>query len=389
MSMIDSEGTVIPSFLATSSAATPYARASSNMFGLMVGRVIASYDPDDEENQSKTFVEYDVVIEARSVGGVFTRKVLPKCKVGNLFGGIADFETWTPRVVEGDTSSETQLGLDSQVLVLCASGMVQEGIIVGGIPHTRLEAKEKKSDGHHWIRQFNGTRMEVNKDGELIFSFQGATAPDGKLAAGVDAGASGSQVKFVKDGSIRLETKDGAQFVHVDHANKKLDIKADKSWTVAVDGPWEVTASGPVKHATRSAYTVNAGALIHHDSPIGTKLGAGTDLAMLGTTYRTAEITKDTAHVAGFAGMAASLASAGIALSTAGASLLATSVLHKVPVAGAVAGSVPLQVAAQAIVAAGGVLTALSAQVVATLQLPITTFEAGAPKYLSLKNSLD
>lgn len=388
MELTDWEGTILPSMVSQGDTASGFWSGSTAPW-ISMGRITAVYPPSDSRNISKLFFEYDVAIDRWGPGGVSTRTIIPHCKVMNLFGGVADYETWTPRN-EGETDFSEEVGLGPQVLIACPNMSAREGVIIGGVPHT-LQPQASPEEGHVWRRRFNGAEMAVNKDGEFSITFSGATDAKGDLAAGVSAANSGSQIILTKDGSVKLKTKDDQQFVHIDHAQKKLSIKADSSWEVDVAGPWSVNALGGVTHETKTAgYTVNAPVgLIHLNAAIGTKLGVGTDAMLKGTTYRAAETLMNTSRVAGFSALAGQVAAAGGALTAAATILQAVSVLHKIPVAGAVIGSVPLQAAAAALTAAGGVLTALGPVLASTLVVPLTAFETGAPTYLSLKNTLD
>lgn len=391
MSLLEWEGTVVPSMMSQPGDEVSGFFAGYMAPTIMVGRIVKVYKPTDNLSFSKSFYEYDVAVERMSGSGIVTRSTVPHCKVMNLFGGVADSENWTHRD-EGETSFSEEPGYGPQVLVACPGGSTREGVIIGGIPHTR-NATVQADEGHNWRRKFNGTEMSVNKDGEFTISFRGAVDAKDALASGVNAANSGSKIVLLKDGSVKVSTNGDQQFIHVDHANKKLDIKADSSWTVTVAGPWEVSTLGATTHESQgigTAYTVNAPAgMIHLNSAIGTTLGGGVNQMLMGTNYRVAEIALNSARLAGFTAMAAQFAAVGVSLSTAGGVLQAVSVLHKIPVAGAVLGSVPLQAAAAAVMAAGATLASLAATVSSTLVAPLTTFEAGAPSYLSLKNLLD
>ncbi len=385
------EGTILPHFLSSGGGEQSGFIAGSQMPGVLPGRIVTAYPPDHVLNRSKTFMEYDVLVERKVSNGIVTRTLIPRCRVGSLFGGVADYETWTPRLKAAEDAEDGSVDVGSQVLVVCVNDSTQDGIIICGIPHSRSATKTvvDGDDDHNWVRRFNGVEQSINKYGEFTLTFTGRTNAAGELEASEEA--SGSQMIFSKDGSIKLQTKDGIQFIHIDHTNKKLDISADTDWTTTVNGTWNVTTQGVVTHETRAAsYTVNAPAgMCHLNGVLGTKLGAGTNQMLMGTTYRTAEITKNTARITGFTALAAQLGAAGAALATAGGTLTAASALHKIPVVGPVLGSAPLQVAATAIIAAGTALTALAATVTASLVAPLSAFEAGTPTYLSLLNSLD
>lgn len=388
MNLTDWEGTTVPSFFARGDQMPSGFSQGLNVPSILTGRVIAVYPPSDPKNISKTQYEYDVAVERRAANGLVSRTIFAHCRVATVFGSVADYEVWSPRK-EDSTFDKVEVGLGSQVIVAAPNGYATDALIIGGVPHTRT-TEPIADDGVFWRRRFNGVDMGVNKDGEFTLHFGGATDASGKLIG--DAAASGSSLVLSKDGSVKLFTA-AEQVLHLNHTTKKIEIKADQSWDVDVKGTWNVTAGGPIKfdaNGLLTACTVNAPkGLIHLNSGVGTKLGSGSNQMLLGTTYRTSEIAKNTAHTAGFTTMAAMVASAGSAVTAAAGILQAVSVLHKIPVAGAVLGSVPLQAAAAALTAAGGVLTALGPMISANLVAPLVSFEAAAPSYLSLKNSLD
>lgn len=389
MNLIDYEGTVVPSIMTRTDQMPSGFSEALNVPSIMTGRVIAVYPPGDSKNISKTHYEYDVAAERRGDGGLVSRVVLSRCRVATVFGGVADYDVWSPRK-EDNTFDKLEAGLGAQVIVALSNGYAQDGLIVGGVPHNKT-TEPIADEGVFWRRHFNGVDMGVNKDGEFTVRFGGATDAKGSLTG--DAGASGSILTLAKDGSIKIATNSEQQILKLNHSTKKIEIKADHSWDINVTGTWNATTGGAVKFDTKAAltaFTVNAPVgMIHLNSSIGTKLGAGTNQMMLGTVYRTAEITKNAAHTAGFTTLASMLAAAGGAITAASGILQAVSVLHKIPVAGAVLGSIPLQAAAAALTAAGGVLTAMGPVVAANIVAPLVTFEGAAPSYLSLKNSLD
>jgi phage baseplate assembly protein gpV len=151
-----------------------------------------------------------------------------------MFGGVADYESWTPRKakinplgVDPRNNQTNPSGFEpgSQVLVLCLNGNSQYGVIIGGVPHTNGAKQQEK--GVSWVRRFNGVTMQIDDDGQFILSFAGATEANGERRGSADETAAGSTMTFAKDGGIKLETKDGQQSVHLDHANNKIAVRAN------------------------------------------------------------------------------------------------------------------------------------------------------------------
>jgi hypothetical protein len=217
-----------------------------------------------------------------------------------MFGGVADFETWTPRPAAKDPmalnpkdkSPSQKLEAGSQVLVLCLSGNARYGIIVGGLPHTEatkdpegLRSMPETADaGHYWIRRFNGVTMHVDDAGQFLLSFRGATDADDQLRDSADANASGSQMALTKDGSIRFQTKDGQQSIHLDHTNNKISVRANTAL--------EVTGLDADGETPKFQLTMNNGELT-------VRLQDGATLAVVGKDGDTKMTVGDgTRHVA-------------------------------------------------------------------------------------------
>jgi phage baseplate assembly protein gpV len=273
MNRYEFEGTILPSSLVSDSGAKM--RSNIDFPSLYVGRVQRVHYPDSDANANKRYPEYDVVIEYESHGNrIRTATIIHRCRVASLFGGIADFETWTPRVAVKDPmahdATQKQAGqkleTGSQVLVLCLTGSSQQGIIVGGLPHTEGDVQDK-TEGHHWTRRFNGVTMNIDAAGQFTLSFQGATGAAGGLLDSADPEASGSQMTFVKDGSIKLETKDGQQSIHLDHANNKIAVRANASL--------EITGLDPDGETPKFQLTMN-------DGELTVRLQDGATLAVVG-----------------------------------------------------------------------------------------------------------
>ncbi len=434
--MAQYEGTVSPTFLQTQGRGK--AHDYLQKLPMRLGRIIRAHKPTDDANRSKVFTEYDVMVDEGSEHSAAGRFVLSHCWMVSSFGGAADFTRSTPRMLdETDKHDSQNYGLGSQVLVLLVNASTFGGIIMGGVQHTKGE-KDEDAKGHHSTWQFNGMRVEVNKDGEYSLTYKGATAPNGDLAAGADGAASGTTFEMTKDGSAKLHTANDAQHLKLDHTTKTVDVLADTDFhvrsngtftmetagnsSVTIGGTSNVTVSGDITVTSSqghfaskslgdftqvsetgvwsatslggatitsqaSGITLNALELIQTNS-LGVHLGLATDLMVKGTTYRAAEATLHAAQMAANTVMAGEITGVGTLLASAGAALQVVSVLHKIPSVGPILGSIPLQIAATAIIAASATL-ALLATTMAANNVPIGTFEGASVGYLSLKNLLD
>ena len=293
MSLFAFEGTVVPSSLVSDGPTRPTSGFWSSLrFPVLYpGRITKVVWPDEEENSNKKYAEYQVVIQQESPDNALrTSMTIYRCRVASIFGGVADYETWTPRLATkdpmtvSDRATKEQLEIGSQVLVLCLNGNSQSGIIIGGLPHTEGTVVDSKYKGHHWERRFNGLTMKVDEEGQFTLAFEGATNADGSLADSADPAANGSQMTFTRDGAIKLETKDGQQSLHLDHAKNKITVRANSEL--------EITGLDPDGETPKFHLTMTEGGLT-------VKLKNGATLAVVGKDGDTQMTVGDGAkHVA-------------------------------------------------------------------------------------------
>lgn len=338
---------------------------------LRTGRVVKMYPPADQQFEP----EYDVVVEDFSNHGVSNCYTLYRCKVANLFGGVADYSHWTPRASAADrTNSREKFTDESRVLVLCLNGQMYHGngIIVGALNHPNR--KPPTQQGHHYSWMFNGVSQNVDDDGQYTLSFMGKTADDGKLANTADKNASGSTLAFTKDGSVKIHTAESAQYLHFNHDSKVVDILADTDFKVTSNGTVNVKASKDVNIASDTAAMALKAANLITTTSAGVHLGNATDAMLLASTYRTQEQTLHNQ-------ISAAMATIATALNVAATALTGASAAHAAPIVGPIIGAPLLTTAATQLITAA--TSALQ------VQAAIATFEAGAPLYLSNKNKLD
>lgn len=258
---------------------------------LRVGYVTAVYKPTDPENLSQKFFEYDVSVEDGTPFTGLGRFPILRCKVGSMFGGVADYTKWTVRI-----NPDPQVnGNGTQVVVQCINGNLYGGLIVGGHQHTASDPDDP-SLGHHYSFRFNGISQTVNDDGEFTVSYTGASDLDGNTLESVDPGSVGSYMSLTKDGSIISEAK------------KQWKTTGHTASLTANGGDITLHASGKVK--TTSA---------------GVELGKATDAMLLGSTYRQAQAELNTSLQTALAGLSSSLSEIAIALLGLGIPLPGTS----------------------------------------------------------------
>lgn len=392
------EGTVAPAFMSKSMLGRPEDHLKK--LPLRMGRIIKIHAPGTPTCRNKKFFEYDVLVDDGSENNPSTRFTLSHCWMISQFGGAADHSSWTPRVLQErslkhDFVDEKSYGHGSRVLVLCINGSGFGGIILGGVQHTLKKDGDSTALGHHLLWEFNGIRANVDKDGQLHVTYNGKTLETG-LPDNVSADVVGTGVHMLQDGGLKVNTKDEEQFIFVDHASHILSLQAKNDFKVLSNGTMTLESKGASKWTIGSTLDVEALGEINvkstagliKTSSLGVHHGLATDAMVKGTTYRAAESVSNAGIMAGMQTVAAGMAAVAAALATAGAAIQAATVLHKIPVVGPILGSIPLQAAGVAIAAASaGATTAAGGATAAATAL--TTFEGGAPAYLSLINRLD
>jgi hypothetical protein len=202
---------------------------------LRVGEVQAIYYPEDEENVSRKFVEYDVWVQHRANGTAVTKEYRHVIAIDH-FGSVADYSFSTYRVKktaanEGDGKS-LEPGLGAKVILLCINGETNNAVILGAIRDVG-STKDKKEDGHHHHTVFNGIDLQINKDGELTLTYGGATGLDGKPAPSTDQEAAGTVVKISKDGNLLISDGKGENKVFVDRVTGKVQALAKEEIDLA------------------------------------------------------------------------------------------------------------------------------------------------------------
>jgi len=198
----------------------------SGNYALRIGEVQNIYYPQDKENVSKLFIEYQVLVQHRANGTAVT-KMYDHCLAIDHLAGVADFSYSTFRADNAATRVEGKFrkpGLGARVIMLCINGESQSAVIIGGIRNPMIGAKDQKDLGHHHHSSFNGVDVNVNKDGEFTLTRGGANKLDGKLADGVNEDSTGTFVTFDKEGNVTLSDKNGENKVFLDHVNGKMQV---------------------------------------------------------------------------------------------------------------------------------------------------------------------
>jgi len=373
MTTILEDGSCIPSYLSTETTGISTPRSAFSNYSLKQGEVVdIIYPSDKKKSVSKQFVEYAVAVQERDGTGPVVGVLYPACTVINLFGGQADSLRYTYRKASKKPELKKGFSNGSKVLLLCVNGEARRAYIVGGLPIVP-EAPEKESDGHNYFFEFNGAQATINKDGELQIRYRGATKVDGTLSDEANAEAEGSTIIFNKDGGIKLYTKDEAQYVFLDHANKKLEVLADEEWKVTVNKKLIFEVGDDINVTGQKACTIEIADNVNVLSS-GVLVGDATDYWLLANKYRDAEtkmLKEISSQMQSIMGL----------ITAAAASLTTASAANAPPIVGGAAAAAPFAAAATALNNAAPKFAQISAA--------IDAFEARASSYLSKKNRND
>jgi hypothetical protein len=197
---------------------------------LRIGEVQNIYFPEDQENVSKRFVEYRVWVQHKANGTAVT-KMYDHCIAIDHLAAIADYSYATFRADPAATKESSQkraaAGKGARVLLLCINGESQNAVILGGIRDAAApdDVKDTKDDGHHLHSVFNGIDFSINKDGELLLTYNGATDLDGNPAEGTDTDAAGTFIKIDKKGNLTVSDGNGDNLVFIDRVNGKIRVQ--------------------------------------------------------------------------------------------------------------------------------------------------------------------
>lgn len=212
---------------------------------LLEGQITKIHYTDDATNQSKLYVEYDVLARDANGGTVTYRN----CRNGRDVSGFNDFEEQVLEANEVALAGKLESGniaknMNGTMVVLAFfDKSVDKPVIIGGFPH-RKNTGAKKADGVRKKSEFRGLSIEVNKDGEYIITQKGVRTPDGKINNPID-----TSIKFTKDKKLVTTIFKDAIVQTFDGAAEKMDIAFKSGLKLAYDGKGDkityTTKGGP------------------------------------------------------------------------------------------------------------------------------------------------
>lgn len=359
---IDSDGSVVPSYLNLRSSASTWDGDRFNDSQLHYGVVQEIIPPKSPKNISKKFIEYTVLCQYIGSSKVAVTRTYEHCLLANPLSGLADKEFFTLRTdsknpIKNKTIKGDYIGKGSKVLIACINGETINPIIISGM---RDPLDQEEFDGydlgeHYYRSVFNGVQTTINDDGEWALVYGGRTDVSGKLD-GTPEDDTGSTLTIKKDGTIQFFTREKNQLMELDHSAQKLHFEA---------GDWVANARGGINFGAGGRVGIQSA---------GVTIGSGSDSFPLFSTYRRAELVKDTLVLANLTQT--------LALVTASYGLLSAGMaLFVLPIVGTTL-STPFF--APVVDNINKMIPLLAASITA-----ITQYEAQAPLYESLKNKND
>ena len=262
---------VLPSSL-LSVAEDSYYDSFTNVYAnasLRIGVIKQIYDIEDVKNESKSNIEYDVLVFQQDSNKGVIPTVYRGCVTMDVIGGIADFHEYVKSTPTDGKTKSVNADDGSYVLLLCIDGTSSRGVIVGALPHHDRKSTLPNLKGtKHLEGEYNGLRYKINKDGEFTLTFKGKTDKKGKP---LDAAKGGSQIRIEKDGSVEIndrdldgelkagnnkeakdESKAGADYerIRIDKTKKSIGLNTRGDFTETIGANSSSTIKGNTTHKT-------------------------------------------------------------------------------------------------------------------------------------------
>lgn len=174
--------------------------------GIYKGQVQRVIFPDEQDNISKIYIEYDVMVEMGK--GVSLMRNVPAL---SSLGGANDYSemVFEPAEVaftgKNDSTNTFQNRNGSIVAVAFWNSVFDRPVIIGAYTHPK-KSRRSKADGISYIQVFRGLKTEINKDGEWSITYQSPYGPDGKLKS---EATGPSYLKLNKKGGLEISLKKG------------------------------------------------------------------------------------------------------------------------------------------------------------------------------------
>lgn len=204
------------------------------MYRCVVTKVIYVDDPQNvTTNASNPRVLYDLVV----IGGYGSGQIISNARLSSDLGGESGYYERVLKACSTEISNSRLSDADGDIVyVQFVQGHTGFPVIVAldnGI-HTSDKIGAKLADGPRSIRQFNGVRETINKDGEKVLEVHGGTANSEK--GGFSKASTPLLTETIsKDEKVTRAFKSGLQVVE-DGAGDKVTITTAGGAIINVDG---------------------------------------------------------------------------------------------------------------------------------------------------------
>lgn len=173
------DGTIISGNIPTSTREEFFDITKMHQYGLYKAIILNTYFTDDEENFSKLHIEYKIrIVGSEKAGYEYTG-----CRMNDSFGDPVNFgevvlrqkdQLVNPLPSSGNTNVAPPEDYDNAYVMIQFLGGYRIPIILGPWSHPgKIFVGATKDKGIRLIKEFNGIRWEVNKNGESIFTYYG------------------------------------------------------------------------------------------------------------------------------------------------------------------------------------------------------------------------
>jgi hypothetical protein len=188
---------------------------------LRYGEVKREILPTDKDSVSKTYREYEVLVQHYE-GGSATHRMYHNCMI---LSSAADYSFQSLRV--SDKPNSFEIGNGSLVLILCIEGNDARGVIIGS-PQLHKDLSKK----FHKESEFNGVNFQVLDDGSWQITNNGKTDNNGNLDKDADQEGAGTLVNVRANGDFIIKTPDNKCEILVEHKSGKITINSSEKFII-------------------------------------------------------------------------------------------------------------------------------------------------------------
>lgn len=186
-----------------------------------VGQVERVHFTDDATNVSKQFVEYDVSVRDENGGQTIYKNVRAEGPLGgsNDFSEIILEPNEFPFRGKLNTSNIFSNKNGTLVYLAFRDNSLDKPYIEGCVDHPRAPSAVR-SDGIRYLAQFRGVEFNINKEGELIITYNGGKSADGSNPR---ASTAPTTVKIDQNGDFSITNNKNHQFT-ISRNDSKITI---------------------------------------------------------------------------------------------------------------------------------------------------------------------